>query len=135
MDLPSFEYFDLNCYYTWMGEDGIARSKVKKGADIVLKDAKENSVVVNQLAVGKYPIIVDTSDISSISKEARDFFSIRNRKSNINGIAILQNSVIGNMVANFFIGINRPTVPVKLFKKEDDAVKWCEQFLVKDHVN
>ena len=135
MDLPANKYHELDCYYTWMGEDGIARTKVKKGAEIKLDDAKANSVVVNQLAEGSYSIIVDTTEITSITKEARDFFSIQNRKSKINGIAIIQNSILGNMVANFFIGINRPTVPVKLFKKEAEAIEWCKKISAEVHAN
>lgn len=129
MDLPDLKYNELECYWTWMGEDGIVRTKVKPGAEIELKHAQENSVIVNSFeGEASYPIIVDTTNIKSISKEARDFFSLRDRDSKVNAIAILRKSVIGNMVANFFIGLNKPKVPVKLFDKEKDAVKWCEQF-------
>ena len=117
-----------------MGSDGICRSKVKPGAEIQIEDAKKNSVLVNSFVnPKKYPIIIDTTKIKSISKEARDYYSIRDRDSKVNAIAIIRSSIIGNMVANFFIGLNKPTVPTKLFDREDEAVKWCLKFKEEAH--
>lgn len=129
MELPEKNYHDLTCYWTWMGDDGIVRTKVKPGSEIELKHAKENSIVVNSFeGYTSYPIIVDTTKIKSMTKEARDYFSLRNRESKVNSIAIIRESVIGNMVANFFIGLNKPAVPVKLFENEKDAIKWCDRY-------
>lgn len=127
MDLPEDSYHELDCYYTWMGRDGIARTKVKPNSEIELHHAKANSEVVNDLAPGPYPIIVDMSEIKSISKEAREHYAIRNRKSNINAIAIVRNSPIGNVIANFFIGLSKPSVPTRIFNSETDAVRWCRK--------
>ncbi|MBD3639018.1 MAG: hypothetical protein HUJ25_16810 [Crocinitomicaceae bacterium] len=136
MELPKKEYVELRCYYTWVGDDGIVRTKVKNGAEIELEDAIENSRVVNGFQIAeKFPIIVDTGQIKSMSKEARDFFSLRNRESKVNSIAIIRNKVIGNMIANFFIGLNKPAVPVKLFSREQEAVEWCKQFKKSVHVS
>jgi hypothetical protein len=112
-----------------MGSDGIARTKVKPGSEVKIEDAKENSVIVNGLvSENNFPLIVDTTQIVSMTKEARDYFAIHKRDSKVIGIAIIRNSSLGNMVANFFIGLNKPTVPVKLFNHESDAIKWCDQF-------
>lgn len=130
MELPEKTYHELECYWTWMGNDGIARTMVKPGSEIELRHAQENSFIVNSFdSHDEYPIIVDTTKIKSITKEARDHFSLRDRQSKVNSIAIIRKSVIGNMVANFFIGINKPKVPVKLFEKEEDAIKWCKKFI------
>ncbi|UKN00520.1 hypothetical protein K6119_12335 [Paracrocinitomix mangrovi] len=127
MELPEFEYHDLNCYYTWMGDDGIMRTKVKSGARIKLEDAKANSEVVNSYQDhAPFPLIIDTTSVLSMSKDARDFLAIKNRETVINGMAIIRNSLIGNMVANFYIRLSKPTVPVKLFRNEEDAKMWCD---------
>ena len=129
MELPEKEYHSVECYWTWLGSDGIVRTKVKPGAEIELKHARENSRVVNSFeSQNGFPMIVDTTEIKSISKAARDHFSLRNRDSKVISIAILRDSTIGNMVANFFIGLNKPAVPVKLFDNEKEAVKWSMKF-------
>ena len=63
-----------------MGDDGIARSFVIPHAHIGIEEARENSVAVNSLFTGtKYPLLVNISEIHSITKEAREFFAVRDR--------------------------------------------------------
>lgn len=117
---------DLRCYNTWMGDDGVARTRVKEGAEIVLEDAIANSKAVNSFDLDLYPMIVDTTLAKSITKEARDYFSMKGRKSKVIAFAILINSPLSKIIANFFMGLNKPRVPVKLFTKEEDAIIWCK---------
>ncbi|MBK9190560.1 MAG: hypothetical protein IPM77_03120 [Crocinitomicaceae bacterium] len=100
-----------------MGEDGIARTVVKQDAEIVLSDAQENSKIINQL-VGpeKFTLIVDARKIKSISREAREFFSMRGRESRVIGFAFIIGSPVSSFIGNFFIQLNKPRVPVKLFQ-------------------
>jgi hypothetical protein len=131
MELPSSEkVIELSAYYTWMGQDGIARTKVKHNADVTIKEARENSAAVNSLAIGKtYPLLVDSRSIRSITKEARDLFSIKNRTSNVIAFAILINSPLSRVVGNFFMGLNKPSVPARLFHTEKEALKWLKQYI------
>lgn len=117
---------DLRCYNTWMGDDGIARTKVKEGSEIVLDDAIANSKAINSFSADSYTMIVDTTLAKSISKEARDYFSMKGRKSKVIAFAILINSPLSKIIANFFMGLNKPRVPVRLFTKEEDAIIWCK---------
>lgn len=117
---------DLRCYNTWMGDDGVARTRVKEGSEIVLEDAIANSKAVNSFDLDLYPMIVDTTLAKSITKEARDHFSMKGRKSKVIAFAILINSPLSKIIANFFMGLNKPRVPVKLFTKEEDAIIWCK---------
>ena len=123
---------NLSAYWTWMGEDGIVRTKVKPNAQVTLKEAKENSVAVNsyiEKTGKKYPLLVDSRQIKSISKEARDHFSIQNRETRIKAFGILIDSPLSRIIGNFFMGLNKPSVPAKLFTSEEEAVSWLKQFL------
>ena len=128
MNRPKKGVTELRAYYTWMGDDGIARTQVKPDSEIVLEDAEENSKAVNGLfGPDLYPLVIDTRKIKSITKEARDFFSMRGRESRVYGLAILVDSPLSKIIGNFFIGLNRPKVPVKLFTKEETAISWCKK--------
>ncbi|MCE3280928.1 MAG: hypothetical protein K0S44_3119 [Bacteroidetes bacterium] len=129
MEIPSnIQVTEITAYYTWMGNDGIARTKVKPRAEVTLAEAKENSVVVNSLSPGNlYPLLIDSRDIKSISKEARDFFSMNNRDSNVSAFAIIIQSPLSRVIGNFFMGLNKPRVPARLFKSEKEAVKWLKE--------
>jgi hypothetical protein len=121
---------DLTCYWTWMGTDGIARTRVKFLAEVTLKESVENSKVVNSLGgEKKFPLLIDSRQIKSISKEARDNFSIRNRETRINSFAVIIGSPLSRIIGNFFMGLNKPSVPAKLFNNEEEAVNWLKQYL------
>ncbi len=117
-------------YFTWMGEDGIARTKVKKDAEITIEDSRANTVAVETFFYGKkYPLIIDSTEIKSITKEARDHFSMKGRKTSVSALAIIIKSPLSRIIGNFFMGLNKPVVPVKLVDSEKEAVKWIKQYL------
>ncbi len=131
MELPAkTKVIELNAYYTWMGDDGIARTKVKPMSDVTLKDAKENSIAVNSLHIKKdFPLLIDSRDIRSITKEARDYFSMNNRESHVIAFGIIIGSPLSRIIGNFFMGLNKPRVPTRLFKNEAEALKWLKAYL------
>lgn len=129
MKIPK-EAHDLTCYYTWMGEDGIARTKVKFGAQVGLTEAMENSKVVNGFFNNvKYPILIDARGIKSMSREARNFFTANGRNTNTTAFGIIIDSSVSKVVGNFFLGINKPVVPTKLFTNERTAINWLTNYL------
>lgn len=113
-----------------MGEDGICRTKVKPNAEISLEDALENTVVVTSFYKNKkFPIMIDARGIKSMAKEARDHFSTNGRDSKTNAFGIIIKSPISRVVGNFFMGLNKPLVPTKLFENEDKAHEWLKSFV------
>jgi hypothetical protein len=130
MNIPETAH-NLTCYFTWMGEDGIARTKVKKGSEVKLEHAQENSAVVNSFYVDrKFPLLIDARGIKSISRDARNFFTTNGRATNTLAFAIIIDSSVSKVVGNFFLGINKPAVPTKLFSDDKSAVKWLKQFRI-----
>lgn len=121
----------LKAYTTWLGDDGIIRTKVKPQAEVTIEEAKENSIAVNSFSKNneKFPLLIDSRNIKSITKEARDFFSMNNRESCIVAFAVIIDSPVSRIVGNFFMGLNKPRVPAKLFNSEEDAVHWLKEFM------
>ncbi len=129
MEVPK-NAINVTGYWTWMGEDGIARTKVKPDIDITLNHALENTEVVTSFFKDKrFPILIDSRGIKSMSREAREHFSTRGRDSKTNAFGIVIKSPLSRVVGNFFLGINKPAVPTRLFDNEHDAVEWLKQHL------
>lgn len=129
MEVPSYAT-EIKKYFTWMGEDGICRTKVKEGSEIVLEDAVDNTAVVTSFYKDKkFPIMIDARGIKSMSREARNHFSARGRDSKTNAFGIIVKSPISRVVGNFFLGISKPSVPTKLFETEDEAKAWLKNFI------
>ena len=113
-----------------MEEDGIARTKIKPGIAVTILEAKENVDAVNCLDSSRsFPLLIDSRDIKSMTKEARDYFSINNRKTAVIAFAILVDSPLSRIIGNFFMGLNKPSVPAKIFNKKKDALKWLAKYL------
>jgi hypothetical protein len=127
---PPQDATELTAFWTWMGSDGICRTKTKPRAEITLKEAEENSVTVNSFYKGKnFPLLIDTRDIKYIERKAREHFSIGNRDTHVTAFALLVKSPLSRMIGNFFMGLNKPSVPARLFDKETEAIEWLKQFL------
>lgn len=113
-----------------MGEDGICRTKAKPLADVTIPDAVANSFAVTSFyKTKKFPLLVDARDVKSLSKEARRHFSINGRDTKITSFAIMVKSPLSRVIGNFFMGINKPSVPARLFDSEQQAVEWLKTFL------
>jgi hypothetical protein len=113
-----------------MGTDGICRTVVKPFAEISLAHAIKNTENIILLSSGVLvPLLVDLRKIKSISKEARDHFSMRGRTNRVNAIAMLINSPASKVIGNFYILFSKPTTPTKLFTDENQALAWLRQFI------
>ncbi|MES2593046.1 MAG: hypothetical protein V4608_14280 [Bacteroidota bacterium] len=120
---------ELRTFTTWLGDDGICYTVVKPNVEIVLEDAMANSAAIKAISSGMvFPLLVNLKAIKTISKEARDHFSMRNRTPGVTAIAMLINSPGSRIIGNFFLGINKPAVPTKLFNDKNKAIEWLKQF-------
>jgi len=119
---------EINSFYTWMGEDGICRTVTKPQTEIGLNDAKENTAIVTGLFTGKkFPILIDSRNIKSMTREARAHFSTNGRDTKISSMAILVKSPLSRVIGNFFMGLNKPQIPARLFDSEAEAIEWLKE--------
>jgi hypothetical protein len=123
------EKIHLRTFVTWYGNDGICYTTVNPNAVVNLEDAQQNSEAIKKIS-GKevYPLLVNLTEINSISKEARDHFSMRGRTPGVKAIGMLIKSPVSRIIGNFFLGLNKPTVPTQLFTDETKAIAWLKQF-------
>ncbi len=122
MQIRNIEVLELEKFRTWMGDDGISRTKVRENATVLLADAKQNTEAVQTFYKGvKFPLMVDIRNINSISPEAREHFTLKGRETVINSFAIVHSSALSRIIGNFFLTFNAPPIPVRLFKREEKA--------------
>ena len=120
---------ELTGYFTWMSNDGIARTSVKPIIDITLTHTFENTAGITALFKGqKFALLIDTRPIKLIFCEAMQHFTLRNRKTKTNSFGALTGLSISRIIGNFYLGLNKPPVPAKLFENEANAIPWLKQF-------
>jgi hypothetical protein len=64
-----------------------------------------------------------------MSKEAREHFSTNGRDTHVSAFGIIVSSTVSRVIGNFFMGINKPPVPTRLFSDEAAATKWLLNFV------
>ncbi|MES2285293.1 MAG: hypothetical protein V4547_06350 [Bacteroidota bacterium] len=79
-----------------------------------------------------YPMIIDIKSIKSITKSSRDFLASEKGSEGIIAAAFLIDSSLGRILGNFFIQINKPLKPTKIFTDEIMAKKWLAQYVNKE---
>jgi hypothetical protein len=90
-----------------------------------LEHAKNDMKALGILSNGKlYPTLNYLPDLA-ISKEARDYYS--NHPPLAIAAALIVKSGIQRILGNFFLGMNKVKVPIRLFTNEQEAVEWLLQ--------
>lgn len=119
---------ELRAYQTWMGEDGIARTVVKPDSEITIDDAIANSKAVNSLFNGeKFPLLVNSTKVKSMSREARKYLSVQDRSTYITAFAVVAESLLSVVIVNFFFRLNKTGVPARMFTDERKALIWLNK--------
>jgi hypothetical protein len=110
-----------------LGDDGILRGEIRVGVLETLSEAKANVDAMAQLARGrKLPVLVNVSRARMVSREARQCYAGAETAKLTVAAALIVGSPISRVLGNFFLGLNRPAFPLRLFTSEEDAVAWLK---------
>lgn len=107
---------------SWDDANQIARLDWAPGAVCDLATAEQVDREVQELGRGKVRLLVDLRPDAAVDRAARHFFI--NLHAHYLAVALLAGSPATRMLANFFLGMKRGLVPVRIFTSEDEAVSW-----------
>jgi hypothetical protein len=114
----------------WISEDGILHFEILPGSTVGLEDAVESIQAGALLCRGvKRPTLIDIRNIRAIQHEARQYYAGPETANVEKAAALLIGSFIGRVIGNFFLGLNKPLTPTRLFTSEEEAVQWLKEFL------
>ena len=117
-----------NEFISWFIQDGILYLDVKETNIFDLNMAKICAKDLQKFTKNTpYPCLMNVLKINGISKEARDYFA-KEGDSHIMANAMLITSPIMKMISNFYIMVNNPRKPTKLFTDKEEAIEWLNHF-------
>ena len=106
--------------------DNIIHIDILPKAELYLKDSNEIYDTVMNIAKGRlYPLLIDANSIVSMDRDARKRFS---KETTVSAVALLVGTPLSKIIGNFFIGLNKTSIPFKLFTSKTDALEWLEAF-------
>jgi hypothetical protein len=115
--------------YEPLGSDGVARIRWAPGTILTEDLARASLVELSALTGGKkVPVLADIRKLKSMTREARKHYAVATMA--VTAIALLASSPATQMIANFFLGLNRPNVPTQMFTDEEKALTWLRRHVV-----
>ena len=102
------------------------------GNQTTVELAKENVDAQERLRdsmnKAKTRVLIDMTSVTEISKEARDYFANERTASIQRATALLIGSPVSRVIGNFFLGLNKPVSPTRLFTDPHKAIQWLHTF-------
>ena len=102
------------------------------GDQVTEELAKENvdaqETVRDSLKKKKTRVLIDMTTVTEISKDARDYFANERTASIQRATALLIGSPVSRVIGNFFMGLNKPISPTRLFTDPQKAIRWLHTF-------
>lgn len=114
--ISQYEHHLITIHY--IGNCDVDVPLVKKVHDTIL-----------QMTQGeKYRVVVLADAGVNFTKEGREFSVQQDQTSNKVAWAAVTNNLGHIIMVNFFLKINKPNIPFRLFKNIEDAVAWVEKY-------
>ena len=76
----------------------------------------------------KFPTLVEMSEISALTKEARSYFQKENPKTS-SALALVVDSILSRVLGNLFINLDKPLIPVRMFTSMEQGSLWLKTFV------
>ena len=103
---------------------------IAEGEEITYEHAIEVIQIGTDLTKNKrVGALVDIKSTFSITKEAREYFALHANQKQFIAIAVLSNNLASRLIVNFYVRINRPAIPTRLFAEKKDAVEWLRNIV------
>lgn len=124
-----FSEQDTRITTLWIDRDGIGHVVLKENALVDLESLKEYSEAVVRGCQGKkIPVLFDMRGIKYVERDARDQFAKGPPGLLTKAVAVVIRSVAQRMMVRFFLLINKPEFPMKVFRDEKKALNWVRRF-------
>ena len=115
------------CVFTFAD---IILARYRAGAEETLDDARANvALCLRRNAGGRRPLLVDLRQVKTQTAEARAYLAGAEGLRVSQAVGLLIGSPVSRVVGNLYLGLNKPTIPTRLFTSEEEAQAWLRGFL------
>jgi hypothetical protein len=116
---------ELRAQTVWLDAEGIVRVEVKPGADVTLADAHAVvDAIGKQCDQGRRPALINFTGLRGMERAARSYFAGPQTAKFQTAAALVVASPLARAVGNFFMGLNRPMIPTRMFPDVTSALVW-----------
>jgi len=114
----------------WLDDDDVIHCDCLPGITHTKVDAERLLASMWELSEHRrLRVLVDMRDIKAVERAARVHLSGPDAARNAHAVALMVGSPLSRAIGNFFIGLNRPLVPCRMFTVEAEALIWLRGFV------
>ncbi|HET6992002.1 MAG TPA: hypothetical protein VFJ43_11790, partial [Bacteroidia bacterium] len=114
--------------FIFQREDGIIEIDCSDNFEYGIEHIKENLAQIKKMAGNKKVLVLNCSKpFTTVTKEVRDYVASAPHKDFIKGEAFVIHTIGQAILGNFYLRVNKPIVPAKLFKNKTDAENWLRK--------
>lgn len=107
----------------WLRPDGIVQIQWAPQVEIGLDDATAAIEAMSELTGGRQSrLLADLHDTGAQTRPAR--LELARRDDLVSAVALIVGTPLSRIMWNFFLGVNKPRYPTRLFEDEASAVAW-----------
>jgi hypothetical protein len=121
------EFIENDFAKFWI-EDGILYFVYKQGIKMNLEAAKR--IVADRLKVQKgvsFPVFCDMKGVKDSDKPGRDYLA-KEGSELVTAVAVMIDSPVTRIMLNFYLNINGPITPTRMFTEKDKALEYLATF-------
>jgi len=95
---------------------------------MTLEDGKESTRISAEMVnYQPLPLLCDLTNVVKMTQECRRHFAGPEHAETFSRCALIVTNPISRIIGNFFIGLNKPLKPTKLFTSKDEGLKWLNE--------
>jgi hypothetical protein len=117
-------------YSILIREDGIVQIEIIPDSEISVDEIIEGTnFVLERLNSIKAPVLFIANEFSLPSKESREYLAKKESLPYSLADAYVINSFPQKIAANFYLKVNKPARPTKMFNNREDAIIWLKTYM------
>lgn len=111
-----------------LDNDGIVHVFYLSYSDVDVEDKKEHHAAFAEITGGiKHPFLINAGDHVSFTREARNYGSRMEKHQPFKAFALVARTAAYMLMANFYFQFHKPAMPYRIFRSEEEALKWLKE--------
>lgn len=120
----------LKSYSISLRADGLIQIDVNPEVEVTLEEVIEGTdYIMSVVGDRKFPVLFIANEFSVPSSESRDYLAKKESLPYSLADAYVICSFPQKLIGNFYLKVNKPGRPTKIFTDKEEAIKWLKTFI------
>ncbi|UII31280.1 STAS/SEC14 domain-containing protein [Fulvivirga ulvae] len=122
------EYRETEKIKFTLRDDNILQTECFPNTIMTLEDGRESTRISAEMVnYAPLPLLCDLTNVVKMTQDCRKHFSGAQHAETFSKCALIVTNPVSKIIGNFFLGLNKPLKPTKLFTNKEEGVKWLKQ--------